>query len=589
MLQSELERLEHADLVRRAQAAAFARLDQAYWFKHGLVQETTYESLLKHDRKRLHRFVAEALENAPGLAVEELVPLLAKHWDEAGEFERALGYYVRAGDTFARVYANTEALMAYNRAIELSGKVELSSETLIHLYTARGRTLEVHDQNDAALANYAALETLAAERQDTRLQLAALMAEIPILALPNTLVDYDRAAALAKQALALAQTLQDRAAEAKILWLHMLLHARSNRSQAAVPVGEKALALARELNLTELLAYILNDLGSVLVTHGRFARGMAMLEESNGLWRALGNQPLLANNLSSTAEALLFAGEFDRMIATSDEAFHISEKIGNLWGQSYSLFRVGGAHVEHGEFARGMAVMRQALETGNRAGFLAPHLDTQLQLGMAYAWLGDAPRAVEWGERTRSDLEMVALEFPTCHAYLAEFYLYANDPRRAAQALELAQQLVAKGINHPMFAFVVDRAALLLTIARGEWQSTLHQIDQILPKMEKYHIRLYLADIWLYRSRALTVLGQTGAARQAAEQADTIAQTVGSKRIRWEILAQRAALEKQRGDSDAAQALLQQAREIIEFIAAHAPDELRETFLNRAAVQSIMS
>src|SRR5688572_24449802 len=103
-LENQLNVLEQVALLRRAEPS----LELEYLFKHGLVQETAYDSLLRNDRKRLHRFVAETLEkDDPGR--DERATTLARHWDNAGEPKRAFDYYLRAGQEAARVFANQEA------------------------------------------------------------------------------------------------------------------------------------------------------------------------------------------------------------------------------------------------------------------------------------------------------------------------------------------------------------------------------------------------------------------------------------------------------------------------------------------------
>ncbi len=166
-LQAELEQLERAQLVRRAALglAAQAPSEVEYLFKHVLVQELSYESLLRQDRKNLHFLVASALERDPAFRSDEAAAILARHWDQAGEPARAVNYYIRAGDAAARVYANAEALMAYDRAVELAASLELDSDQAQHLYVQRGRSLELQGSYDAALANYLELATWARAQQ----------------------------------------------------------------------------------------------------------------------------------------------------------------------------------------------------------------------------------------------------------------------------------------------------------------------------------------------------------------------------------------------------------------------------------------
>src|SRR5581483_5680869 len=169
-LAHQIDLLERADLLRRAQGQA----ELEYLFKHALLQESVYDTLLRNDRRRLHRLVAETLERELS-PHEERVPLLAMHWDKAGVPARAFDYYLRAGKNAARVYANAVALMAYDRAFQLAGEFELSPEQAQTLYSSRGRVLELQGEYDAALANYQQQEAWAMEHGNLDVELDALI------------------------------------------------------------------------------------------------------------------------------------------------------------------------------------------------------------------------------------------------------------------------------------------------------------------------------------------------------------------------------------------------------------------------------
>src|ERR1019366_8817684 len=74
---------EAAGLVRFAAAGT----EPAYRFRHGLIQEAAYDSLLKADRRRLHRKVGEALEASAGDQRDDLAPILRLHFERAGDIE----------------------------------------------------------------------------------------------------------------------------------------------------------------------------------------------------------------------------------------------------------------------------------------------------------------------------------------------------------------------------------------------------------------------------------------------------------------------------------------------------------------------
>jgi ABC-type transport system substrate-binding protein/class 3 adenylate cyclase len=106
---TELQRLDLIIEMRR-------RPSPEYRFRHGLVQEVTYASLVESKRKKLHRTVGEALEEIYLESPEESYALLARHFSEADVPEKAADYLLKAGDAARALYADKEALEHYDAA-----------------------------------------------------------------------------------------------------------------------------------------------------------------------------------------------------------------------------------------------------------------------------------------------------------------------------------------------------------------------------------------------------------------------------------------------------------------------------------------
>jgi DNA-binding SARP family transcriptional activator len=89
-------------------------------FRHALIREATYNSLLTAERRRLHGRAAHALEAASTGRVEEVASVLGAHFAAAGEIEPGLRYLVIAGDHATDAFANDEAISSYRAALELA-------------------------------------------------------------------------------------------------------------------------------------------------------------------------------------------------------------------------------------------------------------------------------------------------------------------------------------------------------------------------------------------------------------------------------------------------------------------------------------
>jgi tetratricopeptide (TPR) repeat protein len=112
----ELGRLEASGLIQ----IAVLQPELEYLFRHALVQEAAYASLLKQDRRALHRAAAEAILAQHPDRERELAGVLALHLEQAGENARAAEYLVMAGDHALERFANREAIGFYSRASGLA-------------------------------------------------------------------------------------------------------------------------------------------------------------------------------------------------------------------------------------------------------------------------------------------------------------------------------------------------------------------------------------------------------------------------------------------------------------------------------------
>jgi len=163
-LNDALTRLEKSGLIfRRGSPPA-----SSYTFKHALVRDSAYQSLLKNPRQRYHQRIARALQNEFPELVEIDPAFLALHYTEAGLTDMAIEYWSRAGERALESSAYLEAINSLECALALLSRSEedvdkISREIGIQLMLAASR-LQVHGQaSDEALASYARARDLCQE------------------------------------------------------------------------------------------------------------------------------------------------------------------------------------------------------------------------------------------------------------------------------------------------------------------------------------------------------------------------------------------------------------------------------------------
>jgi class 3 adenylate cyclase/predicted ATPase len=124
-LQAELAKLTDAEVL--FQGGRAPRI--TYRFKHALIQDAAYESMLKKDRREIHGRIGLVLEESFPEIVETQPELLAQHLTEAGDSEKAIDYWLKAGQRAQGLCANQEAISHLTCGLQLLPELEESVAT----------------------------------------------------------------------------------------------------------------------------------------------------------------------------------------------------------------------------------------------------------------------------------------------------------------------------------------------------------------------------------------------------------------------------------------------------------------------------
>jgi tetratricopeptide (TPR) repeat protein len=586
-LRSALNTLEISGLIQLFQVEP----DLEYSFHNSLVQDVVYASLLKSDRRNLHQAVGMALESIYSQKIEEISPLLAEHFLESGDTTRALKYLIQAGDSAARLFANAEARLHYQSAVEIVRKSiasneltkSVSSANLTHLYTSYGRVLELSGQFESALEIYSEMENVAQEREDPEMELAALIAQTPIYATPTELIDLNRAAAITERALDISQQLGDREAEARIYWQMVMQNFFRYNPKAAKEAGEKSLRIARELDLPELVGFVLNDIANfVTMVIGDVEQGLNEIREAEQIWEKTGNMPMYTNSLNVESQFNYLSGQYEEGVANAQKALKISHEIKNLWGVTYSLGLTGMNYSEFGEVGLALNSLEQSNESRAQSGFEGAGALSFSYIANIYLFLGATKLALSAANQALKVTEEKAQFWrPQALGVLIHASVMIGDLSSAQRYLDQAYEFLDGEIRMIAISNFLIKGHLVLLAAQNLNQELVKEIDKYIPLMRSRQLLNDLCYALYYRGMALYNLGDLDAAQANLSEAAELALKTKSRLIGWTILGLLAHVEERRGNVQAAQVARQNAQEVIHFLADRCPtDELREIFFD---------
>lgn len=594
MIRSSLTRLEADNLIGLFQTVP----ELVYQFRHNLIQEAAYQSMIRQDRRILHRAVGETLQEIFGELPEELIPVLAQHFYLGGDLQQALRYYQLAGEAAAQRFANEEAQINYRHALDIAqspGIIQsINPQQWIDLYTGLGYSFQRSLQYEHALATFEQLTDRGIQLNEQRLVLEGTLAQAVIYSTPTPKFNPVKSETLATRAMQLARQLEDQPSQARVLWLLMLQNYFTTNIDAAVRYAQQALEFSRMQGIREQLAFILNDASSFIYTAiGKFELGLESLLEAGQIFKELNNLPMLADNLANTGQYYYFLGDPAKALATLQEGYNISNSTGNLWGEAFSLWGLGYLFLERMEVDAALDALNKAIDISNLAGVTIGQIMANLMLGVLYYRLGDGNKSRQHANiALKASQGQASLWQSNANCVLALAAILEGDAGISAEYLRKAgfSSLSAEKANYNLlylsdFPFAYCEYHLVLKNPRAIIQFT----ERFLGDPDWVKALGLLPYFLYYRARAHFLLKQTNQAMDTLKEADALCSHLTARSIHWKILATLAEIHHVNGDLNLSKGYRDRASQVIEEILSFiTSSELKQSFLNVPAVHTVL-
>ena len=361
------ERPSVAAALSQAEAAGLVRIgaidpEPVYRFRHALIQEAAYGSLLKADRRRLHRQVGEAIESREPERLDELAPILGLHFERGGENERAVDYLHRAGRDAMRRFAVHEARDLLDRAATLligMADDDATDRRRIEVDLDRvtaGLTFIPYDQ---ALSLLATTRARAERIHDDRLLGLTLAREAATLNLQGA----DGASAAFEAALEGAITIGRRLGDPAILGhplaIKGLLLAGVGRRAEAIEVLEQGIRQLEKIEAASA-AFYTGQLGVLHAELGDFPAAARAAARARALAERSGDPNALADVDIFEGMALAMEGRHAEALALAHRGASGANAIGNLGCEATGSFVAGEQELALGNFASAIDWLEKA-------------------------------------------------------------------------------------------------------------------------------------------------------------------------------------------------------------------------------------
>jgi class 3 adenylate cyclase/tetratricopeptide (TPR) repeat protein len=503
--------------------------EPAYIFKHAVIQDVAYQSLLVQRRKELHRAVARAIEELYPDRLAEHYEELAHHFVEGEQWDEAFRYSVLAGDRAAHAFASAEARKHYAQALEVAERArpEPGDRELASVHEKLGNVLYILAEFEAAVAEFERALALIRRLGDRKQEVATLLGLANVY---NWGHKIGEVLTTVTGALAIAIEIDDTAGQAGC-------HALRGEARGGVygPVVEamrdasEAVRLARGAGDPRLLAQCLTFAGRQLAWHGEYDAAVGHLHEGLDLARREHSGYLVGLALYHLGHTALARGDYEGALEHYGTLREYAEAAGDKLYLARMPNLFGGVSLETYDLDEAIRLNTEGEETSRRLWpWPEPRGHSLWKLGLAQLYRGNhgsADRAFRdaeslreldnWGRwtwegslwRSRGELSLAEEKYDEAWTWAVRSLEAATQCRQrkhAARALRLQGQILA--------------AQGLLADAARALTASLDQARTLGTARESWIGQVALGNV-------LTRLGQD---REAEAQLTAAAQTIES-------------------------------------------------------------
>jgi len=551
--------LQGREMVYQQARSAFADA-QEYLFKHAVLREVTYESVLLRLRRIYHGLVADWLIEHTQERADEYTGLIADNLELAGRMDQAILYMQRAGEQAGNAYANAEAVAYFSRALALTQEEDLT--TRFDLLLAREKVLHIQGQREAQKVDLSALEKVAAALNDPGKQTQVAYRQ---MVYHKSVSDYGFTEEVAVRAIQLARAAGEVECEAKIhvQWWDALM--TKGEYQAAFPLVERALKLAQQHDLQRVEVNSLRLQGICYLRIGDASQCKRLFLESLEKAIQIGDRRLEAASLGSLgAYTYIVEGDYQKSKDYYQQSIRINQQIGNRSGEAWRLINLSFVTRFTYDFNQALEYLSQSLaihcEIDNPLG----ESEAYEQIAWVYFQTGEYEKFIEYFNLAFNLKQQIDLEDDVDYmlGVFTWVYGYFGDFKRADGYYERLRPKWQQMEDRSVKSLIAVNLGAYLHYKRDN-QAAMDYLREVVPADEVNENVLFEWFRLTAMGLGLTGLGELDEAKEVYQQAVNLGHQMKLKRHELEAQAGLARVYLAQGELELA---FTQAEDILAYM-----------------------
>jgi len=400
-----------------------------------IVRDVVHEEVSPFRHKRLHGTVGSALEKVYAKKIDEHFGELALHFLESGDNEKALDYFLKAGEKAVKVYANGEATSYFQHAFKLLEEKEGELRQKGHVLEKLGDIKKIVGENETCIRywNDALLLWKQLDKKGTVARLHRKMANV----LWEKMGDTEKAEKHHEESLEILET-EPESVELASLYEDMArMYFRTASMAKALPWAEKALEFAKKLNHLEIIADSYLTLGSIILSSGDWKKAIECHEKALKIALDNGFMEIAVRAYNNFAVALPYE-ECERCLECLEKGFELARKAGTIFWISRIGSNLAYWHACEGNMSKAVPLAEESVALDRKAGNITQLSISLRTLGFIYQILGEWDKSEQYYREALSNCQRLKDSFSiaTSHGHLGWLYFDKGEYAKAREFFE---------------------------------------------------------------------------------------------------------------------------------------------------------